>query len=128
MFGRKKKIVLTESYCYLIETLRLALEVLTGERVRLFNFDFNTEKGRVFIGNELRNMTALFWNDDPSETKIQFKLAHCEKNDLSDWYVARYDRIEIIKVINEDNPLKRDGKSMWIVGRSMNDRWEEPLF
>lgn len=126
MWSRKKKVVLTASICQDIELLRLALEVLTGERVRLVDMDFNTGRCHVRIGDDTRPKKMLVTIDHGlDEDRIEFAFTDTNEHE---WYVARCDRQGIMRVINKHKPFKLDGKATWIVGRSSTERWYEPLF
>ena len=51
MFGRKKRPIITATYCTLYENIRLAISVLTGHSTRIVCVDFNTGRGKVRIGS-----------------------------------------------------------------------------
>jgi len=124
MFNGKKRPVLTATLCSEMEHLRLAIEVLTGQRVRFVQVDFNTNRGRVSVGleNEERDISFFFSGED---------LLHLVLGGFDGWNTARFDwgLTTEVRVMNDKNPNKRvNGEhTMWWVGRSATDRWEEPL-
>ncbi|MDQ5976398.1 MAG: hypothetical protein QG664_311 [Patescibacteria group bacterium] len=118
---RKKAVVLTASRCQLIETVRLALEVLTGERVRLHQLDFNQDNYFFRFGQVIRRVS---FSENHNGRYMDIGVAD-DQGKLA-WYTARFEEDDqMIRVIStygiSDNP-------MWEVGRSYHDRWQEPLY
>ncbi len=121
---RKKLPVLTAKFCKEIEDVRLALEVLSGLRVCLGQVDFNTGRGFVRVGAEGKNISFFFGRNN----LLQFSFWN-EVGEPKEWYTAWFEATGEARVIKDfDNPYKRGVHSMWWVGRSAIDRWEEPLF
>lgn len=126
MLREKKKVVLTETTCQTINNLLQAVEVLTGLPTKLERLDFNTGKGKLFIGGTPKDIVLERFN------KIGILFAFVQKifgedSELT-WYVARFND-DCVKITQHRKPHKRkDGMPMWIVGRSAKDRWKEPYF
>ena len=121
MFTSKPFPILTATICHKMEQLRLALEVLTGERVRFFHFDFNTRKGAVLLGEEKVDITT----SGGAKDRIQFWL-----HDVS--YIALFEATEVKVAVAHGNShtvmtVVGECPLRW-VGTSMHDRREEPLF
>lgn len=117
-----KELILTETRCKKLESLRLAIEIFTGQRVRLKNFDFNTDRGHVYTGEETNQVAVIFH----SETAISFYLGTDATS--GHWHHARFEA-EKARVIREFGKYDQsEDELMWMVGRSATDRWEEPLF
>jgi hypothetical protein len=124
MFGRKKEPVLTATYCEEMEGLRQAAEVLTGQRVRIGRIDFNTGRSLLFVGEEMRNTSFYFGRKDL--LSFSFWENHYEPRE---WFTAIFDESREVRVIKDvGNPHKCGSWDMWWIGRSANDRREEPLF
>lgn len=119
MFNRKKDIVLTASRCSLIERVRLALEVLKGERVRLKEWDFNTDKYFVYVGDTPQEVLFSFVDED----LLDFGLPR--DGDTVTWYVAHYDTPTLVRVGRRWS--KDDDQLIWTIGRSSMDRWSGPI-
>lgn len=119
MFRKNQRPVLTATSCNEMENVRLAIEVLTGQPVRLIHFDFNTGHAKAYVGDEEKSFSYCSSRED----LFQFAF-----DDLSGWNTARFDKPREARVINFDNPLKHGRHSMWWVGRSATDRWKEPVF
>jgi len=121
MFNRKKRPVLTATTCNLMENLRLAIEVLSGQQTRFVQIDFNTGLGKVKIGSTVLDL--LFTQLTDSGDTLHFH------HPLDGWNIARFDQSGEVRVVNTFNPHKNKGgeHSMWWVGRSATERWEEPL-
>ena len=121
MFNRSKRPVLTATTCDEMENLRLAIEVLTGQYARFVEVDFNTGKGKVRIGSTVFDLCFHSERD---------RLVHFKYHHLDGWNTARFDEPGEVRVINQAKPRKsKNGEhSMWCVGRSATDRWEEPLY
>lgn len=121
----KKYPVLVEGVCRLIERMRLSIEVLIGERVRLGCLDLNTGKGEVFVGNVRRSIGLV----RSTSNVLNFRID-------SEWFVALFpdegDRDQSVAVSSDGNPNKRETVAgqftMRWVGTSNTDRHEEPLF
>jgi hypothetical protein len=113
----RKSLVITATACEGMENLRLAVEVLTGKRVRFVHLDFNTLKCKVLISGKVVEILADTWDGDTIHFAI---VKECE------WYHARFDRDEVR--VSSDRHKSRNGEhSMCWVGSSMTDRREEPL-
>jgi hypothetical protein len=113
MFGKKKYPIITSTFCDQIEDLRLAIEVLTGQRVRLLNIDFNTKHAEVVVERKLKNI----WFDHCKQDSFWFQF-----QDL--FYIAKFDykSMATVRVIRNNDPDRK----CW-VGRSATSRWQEPL-
>jgi len=121
MWRRKKEVVLTATTCGKIEDLRLAIEVLTGSRVRIKQLDFNTTCGQVYVDWEGCNIEFEFYHGD----KVEFVLSGSFGKDNR--YFARFDKHpdhSEVRVINFST-IRDPGKNIWQVGKSATDRWEE---
>jgi hypothetical protein len=117
---REKDIVLTKYHWEKIECLRLAVEVLTGERFCLEGLDFNTGNGRISVGGKIREVhVSLFF-----EGYIKFSFVG---EDAPHLYRAQFDFPGEIKVFDQMNPQKKDGKTVFMVGTSFSNRREEYL-
>ncbi len=122
MFGKKKRWpILTASFCAPMEDLRLAVEVRTGERVRVINLDPHTGSGTLLIGDRVTPIEFII-NQPPL---MEFML----EGDTG-WTNVRFDEPYVAKVLYNHEPVRRGhcAHLMWQVGRSSTDRWEEPLF
>lgn len=125
MFHRKKAPILSETYCRTLENLRMGVEVLTGQRVRIKEVDFNTYRGKIFVGEDVLSFALLTPHADLYEIRLGDEDSH-------NWYVLRFDEDGTVRTINDFVPRKQQTPvgevAMWWVGRSATDRWEEPLF
>lgn len=119
----KRNPVLTASTCKTLEMLRLAIEVLSGERTLFVHIDFNTCEARVKVGAETRELIYLHVRDD----LIHFAFGYDEE-----WFVAQFPELAIVRVSSERYPNTVNtvaGKfSLIWVGKSATDRQQEPLF
>ena len=115
----KNKPALTETNCTEIENLRLAIEVLTGERVRYVHIDSASRRAKVIAGDEEKIVKYRFIGD----TMLYFSFGF-----LGDYFTAQFEKPGEVKVLNNNSPLKFGYHIMWQVGRSATDRWTEPLF
>jgi hypothetical protein len=114
----KKKVVLTAIWCEKLEAVRLAVEVLTGLRVRIKQIDFNTNEGQVVVGETVKNIVVFFIHSDLVEFYFDA--------DKNEYFVARFDDGPYeVRVINRKAQVVEDMK--WKVGRSATERWEEPF-
>ncbi len=116
----KKTPVLTATFCDLLEKVRTAIEVLTGERTCFVQMDFNTGRGIVYIGDEKKDVSFYFGRED---------LLHFSLGESKDSNTALFGDSREAYVRNGRNPNKRvNGQhSMWWVGHSATSRREEPL-
>lgn len=127
MFGNKKKEpVLTATTCNVMENLRLAVEVLTGKPVRFIQIDFNTNRGKIRVGEEEKDIA--FYSQHSDRTNFFFSKDVFDKDEVH--YFVRSDKPGEVRVIIEG--LKRESSYLkddytWAVGRSFVHRWEEPL-
>lgn len=121
MFRQRKEVVLTGRCCEKINMLLLAMEVLFGERTYLKRLDFNSGKGQLQVGEKIVGVLVEFFEKD----RFYFYL---DEEMGGDRHIARFDgQPGEVRIIKTSGPA--DGqKSMWIVGRSAEARWEEPLF
>ena len=122
MFSRNRCPVLTAKTCRVMERVRLAIEVLTGQRVSFIQIDFNTCRARAMVGDE--KMSFSFVPDRADLISFAFFVF----GDLGNWHTARFDESGKVMVINDRFPNSRHGHVMWWVGSSATDRREEPLF
>lgn len=121
VFSRRKEIALTEGRCKDLNRLLLAIEVLFGKRAYLKRFDFDSKIGQLQVGEEIVGIAVVWFLKD----KFNFYLNEKMEGDC---FVARFDgNSGEVKVIKTSGPASGE-KSMWIVGRSAEARWEEPLF
>jgi len=121
MFGQRKEIILTDRRCENINMLLLATEVFFAKRTRLKRFDFNTKKGQIWVGGNVQDILVEFFEKD----RFYFYLDEEMKGER---YIARfYGEPGEVRVIKTSGPANGE-KSMWIVGRSAEARWKEPLF
>ena len=117
---RKKEPVLTGKTCLKMELFRLAVEVLLGKRVAFENMDFNTGGGRLFVGAEQSMGVMLCMNTD---TMTTFKL----EGDSDMYYARLTSKPRVVRVINQTHPRRIGQHSVWFVGSSTSDRWDEPV-
>ena len=111
---RRKDIALTATRCQLIERVRLALEVLTGERVQMHQLDFEQEKYFFYVGQVSRQVLICGCNDATMDLVLP------NEDGMGLYNVAEFegDQVRII-------PRGTNGR--WQAGRSYLERWEEPF-
>ena len=123
---KRNKLSLTDGTCELLENMRLAIEILTGERVRIKRMELDLKDrsghGQFHIGLTAEGdvLFAPYWKN-----RISFRLKLNGGEPV--WYEAQMDDLvdepgvlRVITAAGED--------TKWIVGRSATDRWEVPLF
>lgn len=121
MFSKRKEPALTERHCKQLNRLVLTIEVFFGKRAYPKRFDFDSRKGQLQVGEEVVSVLIEFFEKD----RFYFYL---DEEMMGDRYIARFDgNPGEVKVIKTNGPASGE-KSMWIVGRSAEARWEEPLF
>lgn len=115
----KKEIILDEIDCQKIENLRIAIEVLTGKRVKFKRFDFNSGEGQIFVGKEVQDVLVEFFQKNEV---LLFVFLNMRKDE--NCYLAQFEgsRVNVITTRGLD-----DKKSLWLVGHSSKDRWKEFL-
>ena len=129
---------LTETTCMMLENVRLAIEVLTGERTRIKHVELDlvaqTGRGRVYVGEKERGFKFYvhFQKCFDLDSFLYFSFDDWD-NDPANYdptiYTARFDTPDEVRVINESNPRKGKGdKALWTAGRSATDRWLTPLY
>ena len=128
MFRKNKPMVLSATNCKFLEDLRMAVEVLTGQRVRFERIDVDEGNGRIFVGDELRDFMFTHGREDLYH--FAFGTPHDGRG--HDWHVARFETPDEVHVCSEHNPVKKktvagDCSVKW-VGSSMADRREVPVF
>jgi len=123
MFRRQKSPVISATHCDEMESLRMALEVMFGERVRFRQIDFNTGRGAVRLGEEEKKFSFVFARPE----LFNFSIWN-ESGEPKEWYTARFDVPEEVMVIKDSNPYMRGKFIMWWVGKSFVERREEPLY
>ena len=120
MFSKKQDII-TATRCELIEAVRLALEVQSGQRVRLHQLDFK-QKCFFYIGIVSRRVAFCGYDG----TRMDFGITD-DEGKLT-WYIARFEeegrQVRVIEMYG----LSQNGEPMWWVGRSYHDRRQEPLY
>lgn len=131
MFRRQRKPILTNTYCFEMEDVRMALEVMFGQPVRFRQIDFNTGRASVRIGIEDKSLSFFFENRD----SLCFSIWN-EAGEPREWYSALFEKIEDesetgyseVRVIKEQYTHKCGPWDMWWVGCSATERREEPLY
>lgn len=111
MFGKREP-VLTAAYCEPLYLLRVALEVLTGQYVRIVCIDFNTGKGKVVIGSTEFNLSFMRNVDSVSFSYHHRVPRHCA------FFTGELGEVRVVN----DCPTTRTDK--WWVGRSAAERRE----
>ncbi len=122
-FRRKKYPVLTETYCRQMESLRLAIEVLTGESTSIMAIDFNTSEAQIRVGRQISIVEFYMSRQD---------LIHFGIKGESDQFVGLTGEDWMVRVSNYTSPIIKKTcigpvTIRW-VGTSLLDRHEEPLF
>lgn len=120
---KKKRPVLTIAYFTVVENLRMALEVLTGVRVRIDAADFNRE-GAVVDFTTAGKVTHVFFEVDGFTLYFQLE---------EQWYQARFeDQWKLVRVAHRDyddlQQHRKKGHALWWEGCSYLERWETPMF
>ncbi|MFA5776942.1 MAG: hypothetical protein WC906_00680 [Parcubacteria group bacterium] len=111
----KKDPVLTEIFCKKTETLRLGIELASGQRVKFNRLDLNTGKGQVFVGDEVKDVAFHFCDDH------YYPAIHLYMN--NNCLTILYDNSPIVHFINEKNPVRKHGQPQITSGTSLNDQW-----
>ncbi|MDB5266399.1 MAG: hypothetical protein JWN89_214 [Parcubacteria group bacterium] len=122
-----KKPVLTATVCRFISMISQAVEVLTGERVYLAQYDFNTGYGSMIVGNIVYQIGASLSRDD----LIHFHLVRPDGQKI--FYTALFEEGNVVKVGTDKDGIHQKmtiaGKcSLRWVGTTKDDRREEPLY
>ena len=129
----KRKLVLTATTCEILENLRLSIEVLKGVRVRFkhVQLERGLQSGSASVylldGEQETEETVLaFMSSHTHELRFQFGTRqYFRYSDDTDWFFSRMDCPSTVRVIGAN---RTSGEvSVWRVGRSFHDRWEEPL-
>jgi len=126
--------VLTETICMMLESLRRAIEVFTGEPVAFDEIDFNTCVGMVFIGKRIsigdqairstKRITFAF----PSlvdENVMLFSFDH--RSHASAKFDTFRDGLVRVCASEPERFCGRGKHPMQWVGYSSTERWEEPI-
>lgn len=122
-FRRKKHPVLTETYCSQMESLRLAIEVLTGKSTSIMAIDFNTNQAQIRVDRQI-SIVSFYMS--------RLDLIHFSIKGESDQFVGLTGEDWMVRVANYTNPITRNTcigqiTIRW-VGTSLLDRHEEPLY
>lgn len=120
---RTRKIVLTETACNLIEDLRDAIEVATGQKVRLRNLTL--DKLRTGGHGEVINLSwpiKVFFSRFSAET-IYFSL----REDNGGQYEARRRNGEVWVMDLLNGHVRGDGAPLYWVGIDKDNRREVPM-
>jgi len=121
MFKLRKEPVLTGARCEKLEQIRVAIEVLTGERMSLLCFDFNTNKGRIQVGGKEIDEEFWFCHSDLLSFKFEgeFMIASFQQGLVR---VACENRGRHVK-----DTVAGPFDMRW-AGTSFADRREEPVY
>lgn len=120
---QKKYPVLTDTFCDRIETLRTALEVLTGLKARMLNLDLNTGRGTFLMGDSRVVAIHVDFQRVDIFHFIYDLLGHID----DDWHDAKIEADGSIRVSSQLNPKLRRGHEMVWIGTSFVDRRLVPL-
>ena len=115
MFGKKYP-VLTATFCIKLETVRVSVEVSSGQPVRFEQVDFNTGRGKVWVGKESKEISFCFSGDG----MLEFNLG--------DGWISAFIFGTTVRIKDEkkmETHTDPKGYPMWWVGTGVTDRREE---